>query len=304
MTGTDIRRPPPKMLVDHHNFVRLKDEPPGESVTWMAYGDAKSGKTFFMASARKRQLFINNGGGMETLRSPLCLSKYPEVNEALTVTIEDRYDDKGEPLLNARFDMMSDAIDYGLQHFGEEFDTICVDDSTAARRDAMRKGLLIAGDTEKSKQMGKLYEKYDVLLPAVQDYNVEMSLILQFLMGTIEIAKKNKKHLIVGAHERHTFQKPAKIGDQPTLLRVRPGFTGQTMPDDIGGLWDVLTHTERVGGGSNTVYRHRFNGDEITQAGIRYGGIFETVESNVDFLKAVERIRAAQKNPKAPGFNR
>lgn len=302
---TDLaRRPPPKMLVDHLDFRRLHEVPPGESVTWMAYGDAKSGKTFFMASARKRMLFINNGDGMETLRSPLVLSKYPEVNDALTVTIREHYDDKGEPLLHARFDMISDAIDYGIEHFGEEFDTICIDDSTAARRDAMRKGLLIASATEKSKTLQNIVGKWDVILPAVQDYNVEMSLILQFLMGTIETVKKHKKHLIVGAHERHTFLKPAKIGDQPTLLRVRPGFTGQTMPDDIGGLWDVLTHTERVGGGSNTVYRHRFNGDEITQAGIRYGGIFETVESNVDFLKAVERIRAAQKNPKAPGFNR
>jgi len=289
----------PKMLVDHHNFRRLNEVPPGESVTWMIYGPAKTGKTFFMASAGERSLFINNGAGIETLRSPLCVSKYPDVVNMLTVDIEDHFDDKGELVLPARFDMTSDAIDFALQEYGDQFDTILIDDSTSARRDAMAKGLTIADKTGKSHTITEIMDKWDVILPAVQDYGIEMSLILQFLMGTIDLVKKHKKHLIVGAHERHTFQKPAKIGDQPTLLRLRPGFTGQTMPDDIGGLWDVLTHSEAVGGGSNTVYRQRFNGDEILQAGCRYGGVFETVESNVSFVKAVERIKAARLNPKA-----
>lgn len=294
---TSVGPQKPKLLVNHESFRRLSEAPAAESVCWMEYGPAKTGKTLFMASAGARTLFINNGAGMETLKSPLCRAKYPDAANMLFVTIEEQLDDRGNPVKAAAFDMMSDAIDMGLQEYGDQFDTICIDDSTAARRHAMYKGLEINKGTGKSKTLDDVL-KYEVVMPAVQDFGIEMNLILQFLVGTIELCKKHKKHLIVGAHERHTLKKAEKIGDQPTIMRIRPGFTGQTLPDDIGGLWDVLTHTEAVGGGSNTIYRHRFNGDEIIQAGVRYGGIFETVESNVDFLKCVERIREGKLNPK------
>jgi hypothetical protein len=286
-------------LIGAENFKRIKEDPPADSVTWMYYGPAKTGKTFFSASAAPRALFINNGAGMETLKSPLCRQLYPTVDEMLFVTIEDQFDDKGNHLYSAAFDMMGNAIHYALVNLKDQFDTIIVDDSTSARRHAMMKGLELNQATDKSKTLKNIVEKYDVVSPAVQDYGIEMQIILQFLDWSIKECKKAKKHLLVGAHERMTLSKPDQIGGQPTVMRIRPGFTGQTMPDDIGGMWDMLTHTEAVGGGLQTIYRHRFNGDEITQAGVRYGGIFETVESNVNFLKCVERIKAQQVNPKA-----
>lgn len=289
----------PRQLIGASSFKRIKEDPPAKSVTWMVYGGAKTGKTLFMASAGPRTLFINNGAGMETLKSPLCRKLYPGSEEMLFVTIEDQYDDNGDPLYSAAFDMTSDAIHYALATMPDQFDTIAVDDSTSARRHAMMKGLELNQATEKSKTLKNIVEKYDVIAPAVQDYGIEMALILQFLTWSITECKKAEKHLIVGAHERMTFGKADQIGGQAPLLRIRPGFTGQTMPDDIGGLWDVLTHTEAVGAGAGIVYRHRFNGDEITQAGVRYGGIFETVEKDVNFLKCVERFKAGQFNPQS-----
>ena len=195
--------------------------------------------------------------------------------------------------------MLADAIDYGLQTFGDQFDTIAVDDSTATRRFAMSKGLEINQATNKSKTLTEIVEKWDVVAPAVQDYGIEMSLIMQFMVGTIEICKKNNKHLLIGAHERLTYKKASQIGEPATLVKTRPGFTGQTFPDDITGLFDIVTHAEAVGGSSNIIYRQRFAGDEELTAKCRYAGIFETLETNVNFLKCVERIKAAQLNPKA-----
>lgn len=289
----------PKLLVDHTNFRRLSETEPGNSVVGMIYGPAKTGKTLLLGSAGKRSLFIDNGAGSETLRSPLFKQMYPD-SDPLIVTIQEELDANGLPTSKAEaFDKMADSIDYALQNFGDQFDTICIDDSTATRRFAMYKGLEINQATNKSKTLENIVKKFDVMSVAVQDYGMEMNLILQFLIGTIELCKKNDKHLFIGAHERHTFKKGDGIGDTPTIMKIRPGFTGQTMPDEIGGLWDILAHTEAVGGGSNTVYRVRFNGDEVITAGVRYGGIFETVESNVTIPKMLERIKAAQLNPKA-----
>lgn len=290
----------PKLLVDHASFRRLSETKPGESVCGMFYGPAKTGKTLILGSAGNRSLFINNGQGSETLRSPLFKSKFPDC-DPIIVDIHEPLDADGLPSGPATaFDMMSDAIDYALANFGDKFDTICVDDSTAARRFAMYKGLEVNQASGKSKTLEQMVKKYDVMSVAVQDYGIEMNLILQFLVGTIELCKKNNKHFFIGAHERNTFSKGSNIGDLPTLTKIRPGFTGQTMPDEIGGLWDILAHTEAVGGGvQSSVYRTRFNGDEIITAGVRYGGIFETVETNVTIPNILERIKAAKLNPNA-----
>ena len=295
MTSVDQR---PKLLVNHEQFRRLSETKAGESVVGMFYGAAKTGKTLILGSAGDRSLFINNGAGSETLRSPLFKRLFPESNP-IVIDIQEELDSNGLPASKAQaFDAMSDAIDYAMQTMGDQFDTICIDDSTSARRFAMYKGLEINQQLGKSKTLEQTVKRFDVMSVAVQDYGMEMNLILQFIIGTIELCKKNNKHLFIGAHERHTYKKPDQIGDVPTLIKVRPGFTGQTMPDEIGGLFDVLVHTEAVGGGSNIVYRCRFNGDETIQAGVRYGGIFETVESNVTIPKMLERIKAAQLNPK------
>lgn len=290
---------PPKLptLIGADSFKRVKDDPPAKSVTWMAYGPGKTGKTFFMASAGKRTLFINNGAGMETIKSPLVKKIYPDADEMLFITLNDVYNDKGALLYSQTFDQYNDAIFYALTHLGDQFDTIALDDSTSANRHASLKGIEFNAETEKSQTLKNIVQKHDLVIPAIQDYGTEMAIVLQFLVWLINECKKAEKHLIIGAHERMTFGKPSSIGGQAPLIRIRPGFTGQTFPDNVGGLWDVLTHTEAVGGGGGTIYRHRFNGDEITQAGVRYGGIFETVESNVSFLKCVERIKAGQFNP-------
>lgn len=286
-----------QLLVGADRFKRLDTIKSGKSVVMMIYGAAKTGKTYFMGTAGSRTLFINNGAGMETFKSPLFTQKVGA--NPLIVTINEAIDDNGLPVAAKAFDEMADSITFALENFSEEFDTICIDDSTAARRHAMYKGLEINQKLGKSKTLKEVVEKFDVVSAAVQDYGMEMSIILQFLVWLIEEAKKHEKHLIVGAHERHTFAKGEKIGDSPTIKRIRPGFTGQTMPDDIGGLWDILAHSEVVGGGSNLIYRLRFSGDEIIQAGSRYGGIFETVESNCNFLEMVKRIEEAKLNPKA-----
>ena len=83
------------------------------------------------------------------------------------------------------------------------------------------------------------------------------------------------------------------MGDPPTLISTSPGFTGQTAPDDIPGLFDNVFYAEVVGGGDNRSYKCTTVGTEILVAKTRWSGVFKTTEMNPNFLNFVKRIQTA-----------
>lgn len=287
---------PSKQTITPEMFRRLVEIPPGDSVTCLIYGAAKTGKTEFMGSAGDRTLFLSNGNGDETLKSIHFKDRVGA--NPIVVTIADPIDpETGLPLEAVALEKMKDAVNHAMQNFPNDFDTICIDDSTALRRSAFWKGLLINDKTNKSKTLDSV-RKEEVIFSTVQDYQIEMQIVMQFLVALIDMCKKHNKHLIVGAHERFTYRKGDKIGDLPTLVKVRPAYTGQTFPDDVASLFDCVFHSEVVGAGTNVAYRIRTVGDEVLLAGHRYGGTFETVEINLQFTKMIERIKNGQRPAK------
>lgn len=274
-------------------FRRLVELPPGDSVTCLVYGAAKTGKTWFLGSAGERTLFLSNGNGDETLKSILFRENVGA--NPMVVKIEDPIDpETGLPLDAVALELMKDTINYAMVNMNDQFDTICIDDSTALRKSAFWKGLLLNDKTGKSKTLASV-KADEVITSTVQDYGIEMQIVMQFFVMLIDMCKKHKKHLLIGAHERYTYRKGDKIGDLPTLVRIRPAFTGQTFPDDVAALFDCVFHSEAVGGGSNTAYRMRTSGDEVLVAGNRYGGTFATVEPNLKFTDMLRRIKDGQR---------
>lgn len=284
---------PSRQAMTPEMFKLLVDVAPGDCITILLYGPAKSGKTYFMGTAGDRTLFISNGNGHATLLSPLFKEKVGA--NLMLVEVKDPVDpDTGLPEEAIMLVQIKDAINFALTHFPDKFDTICIDDSTALSKSAFWKGLEINERTGKSKTM-KAVEKENVIMSTVQDYALEMSLIMNFVTALIDTCTKYKKHLIIGAHERFTYRKGDQIGDLPTLVKVRPAFTGQTFPDAIASLFDCVFHTEAVGGGSNTAYRVRTAGDEVLLAGNRYGATFSTVEVDLKFTDVIRRIKDGQR---------
>lgn len=265
-------------------FVQLNDIQPAESSTTLIYGGSKTGKTDFMGTAGDRMLFINNGLGIETFFGKRFKDR--PINP-IVVTL--KADEKTEQY--RVYDQIKDIIDHALDNLSDRFDTIAIDDSTAFRRSAMLVALQFNKDTGKSKSLDAS-SKYDISIPAVQDYGTEMEFTSSFIAQTISICKEAKKHFIMGAHERLTFKKGAGIGDIPSLVRITPSFTGvDKNPDYISGLFDNVWHTEAVGGGERTIYRIRTVGDETLTAGTRYSGIFKEIEKDLRFTDVISRIK-------------
>lgn len=264
-------------------FKRLKDRERGDSWILLLYGPSKSGKTFFAGTAGPRTFFINIGDGLTTLQSPAFTSRYPKSADMITVDIRETGDDA------TAFEAVFTAIDDGLTKFSGEWDTLVIDEATALRKFAMNKSMELNTAARTRGHRGSRLEKF--VLPEIGDYGVEMQMIEWFLGQLIPILKQERKNLILIAHERQIYGKPAKIGDEPPLKKIVPGFTGKTFPDKVPAFFDDVWRSEVVGGEGNQVYRIRTGGTEARMGGSRNGGIFAIEEKNPNFLAMLERIR-------------
>lgn len=276
-------------------FTRLSELPRGEAVTALVYGGSKTGKTWFLGTAGSRALYIDTGDGTETLRAPLF--KQLVNADPIIVRIEEKIGPRGVPELADAYYKVTDAIDYALEHFAGDFDTICVDELSALRRYAMYRGLEYNQKTRRSTTLKKLQDE-DMFLPAGQDWGTEMSLIEQFCVGYTQICKNNGKHFLLAAHQRIIGEKPKDkdgnilFGEEKVAKEIRPAVTGYQFPDTISALFDNVWRMERAGGGDGTVYRLRALGDELIVAGTRHAGVLPTIIRRPNFLKIVEHIRS------------
>jgi hypothetical protein len=259
---------------------RLSELPKGESINVLGFGPTGSGKTAFAASAGDRTLFINNGMGLETL--------YKFKVNPLIATIG--YDDIQKQAES--YDAIKTIIDNALDHNASDFDTIVIDDGTAFKKGAMHKAMELNQSNKNTKSLSRSKEA-DVLIPDVNDYGAEMSLTESFVSQTCAICKQEKKNFILLAHERLTF-KAGKVGEQPTLIKQTPFFTGvDKSPDYITGYFDWILHFNVLGGGANRVYRCRTEGDSILTAKVR-NNTFPEIVVSPNFLKMLEQHRSVK----------
>lgn len=275
-------------------FVTLNEMPPHKSVTMLYYGGSGVGKTFFVASAGPRTLIINIGDGLVTIQSELIRKKYYLEGFPIVASITEERDKVTGLFKTAdAFDKVKNAIDWAMDHFPDRFDTIVVDDATQLRAFAMNKGLELNEEFQRSKTLEK-GKKLGGYILAVQDYGAEMDLIENFVADTIHFCKKEGKHFILTAHERHIFkpmkdQTGKKIGEE--LDKIRPGFTGKTFPDDVTNYFDLVWHAEAAHTGQGTVYRAHTEDSKGIKAKSRYPGLFKGVEPFPDFQKILTTIK-------------
>lgn len=280
----DIPRP---SLVPEFKF--LNEIPKGEAETFLIYGPSGSGKTWFSGTAGSRTLFIDNGNGITTLQSPLFQKMV--ASNPIVVSLYEKLGARGMFETADVYNAICDTLDYALEKFKDNFDTVVIDDATHLRKGAMNRALEINQATGKSKTLKDSKEKHDIVSPAIQDFGTEMNLVEQFIAGYTTICKEAGKHLILNAHERLTYRKGDKTGDPPMLAKTSPGFTGQTFPDTVPAYFDHVWYMQVVGSGSNRVWRATTQGHETLSAKTRMGGVFETLEANPNFLDCIKRIR-------------
>lgn len=264
-------------------FKRLSAFVPGESWILLLYGQSKAGKTYTAGTTGARTLYLNVGGGHETLLAPAFTSRYPEAKDMMVVNFDTAKENS--------FDLVCKAIDYALLKHHGEFDWIVLDEATALRKGAMDKAMELNTVARTTIRMSPTEE---FVAPDIQDFLREMQAIEWFLATYVPIFKREGKHFVMVAHERQIFKKGTKKGDDAVLDRIVPGFTGKTFPDAVPAYFDDVWHMEKVSTVAAPQYRVRTAGTGSELGDSRHGGIFQAQEVDPNLQKMLARIRAAQ----------
>ena len=259
-------------MTEPYSFRRLSEKSSlDEPISLLLYGGSGTGKTWVMGTAGSRALIINCGRGIKTLESPLFIEKIGKI-DPIVVDIQEKLGARGIVEDAVAYDAICDSIDHALREFPDDFDWVIIDEVTSLRRFAMNKALEVNAASGKSKTLESAKHS-GAIMPAIQDWGAEMSLILQMCDGYINICKEAGKHFVMVAHERISYKKK-KPSDPLIEDKIRPGFTGQTFPDDITALFDDCWRMECRSG---SVYRAVLEGDEIITAKTRHGGIWQRI---------------------------
>lgn len=278
------------------SFELLNEQEQDRYITLLYFGGNGTGKTYFIATAGSRTLIINIGNGLVTINNPLIKAKFYQDGLPIVSTIHEERDPKTNIFKSAdAWDKVADAIDFGLKHFSDKFDTIVIDDASMLKAFAAHKGLELSEPSGKSHTL-KNARSDGAIAMAIQDYGMEMALIEQFVAGTIALCKSRRKHFILTAHVRETFKKLKDaqgkvIGEE--VEKTRPGFTGRTFPDDIARHFDMVWYATVLQASPAPVFRAQTNESKSINAKSRYPGVFDEHELNPNFLDIVRRVHSS-----------
>lgn len=190
---------------------------PGDPVRVLPWGKSGSGKTYG-AGTFPRPNFLDYDRGLGTLYAPDFLRKYPKQKIIHRSFVEKTF--KG-PIVTAH-----NAYDDSCRYFDEmmkrssEFDTWVIDSGTMLSDFSQHKAVILLGTKEYGfmSQTQKQAEQFNMLVPKIQDYGAERSLVEQF----VDMVLSTDKHVVMVCHEK---EQRDKAGD---LVAIVPRLTGQS----------------------------------------------------------------------------
>ena len=281
---------------------RASDFTESPSLSAIVYSKKGGGKTSFAASGGDRTVMIFVGAGisgMKTIQSPWFkenIGTNPFIEE-----VHEELNSKGMPKEKATlFDQITKKFDWWLENRIDDWDTMVLDDIANTRKAAMYKGFEINKDAGLSSAWANTENAGGIPMSGIQDFGVEMRAMLWLLESYVEIFESAGKNFLVLAHERYTFSKSLNrkgepiVGDKDIVDKIRPGFVGKTMPDDITANFDEVWHLEKVGMGDSGIVKLDCYGDGQILASTRHAGVFKPFEKDPNFKEMMERVRKSQ----------
>lgn len=222
---------------------------PGDPVRVLPWGKSGSGKTYG-AGTFPRPCFLDYDRGLGTLYAPDFLRKYPSQKVLHRSFVEKTF--KG-PIVTVH-----NAYDDSCRYFDEmmkrpsDFDTWVIDSGTMLSDFSQHKAVILLGTKEYNFQ-SKTQEQaltYGMLVPKVQDYGAERSLVEQF----VDMVLSTDKHVVMICHEK---EQRDKAGD---LVAIVPRLTGQSdeavplrfdevcniQANKVGADYDKATNTTKL----------------------------------------------------------
>lgn len=239
---------------------------PADPLQVLVYGVSKVGKTVG-ALTFPRPVVFDFDRGVASARSKWFTQRYGQRKVFYDVFIE-RDIVKGIPRTHNAFDDACRFFDEWMKPAGKwktydvgvnMFDTWIIDSGTTLSEIAQYKAILVLGKMKLS-QTSKDADTHGVLVPRIQDYGSERSLVEQF----IDMVKGSGKNVVLLCHEKElTTESGAVTGIVPLL-------TGKSV-ESVPLKFDEVYNLRIVREGPNFARKLLTEADGIRKVGSRYG---------------------------------
>lgn len=245
----------------------------------LLYSSSGGGKTWFAGTANN-SFFINTGGGIDTLMSPLFLRRYPNIRRK-KVDIIERMLSKNE----FAFDVLTDLIDWYLENdeTNQEFNTVILDDATSLRDMIFNhgKGTKSFVDVEGMRKAG-----------------IEINRLSWFLEQYVPVFRAKGINFLMTAHESRIYEPLGKMGEERKIKEIRPSFAGEKQVDYVPSKFDEVWYTrlaESKDGKFSMIITE--GGGEKLLTKTRKNGVFKPTEIGMNYEQLLAKRKANKLDP-------
>ena len=267
----------------------ILDWEPGKLVQALVFGRYKTGKTWG-ALTFPRPNVMDFDRGIATARNPEFVKKHGLKTDLIFEQFTDKFDKRGVPTTHDAFDAACVYFDKWMGvGYRDKFDTWVVDSGTTLSRASKYKAIILLGGSDAVAQFGQksgthaAAKKHGLIIPKVQDYGAERSMMEQF----VGMVCDSGKHVLFLCHMKELSDKAGNLTDIVPLLT---GQSVEVVPIMFDEVW--ITRTKPVG--MEREYYLQTKPDGLRNCGSRYGLPEGTAFEWNAIETALGKIRAEQ----------
>jgi hypothetical protein len=270
---------------------------PGKVIQVLVFGKAKVGKTFG-AYTFPRPVVMDFDRGVAVASNPDFLKKYGRREIFFENFIEKNVTKAGIPLTHNAFDDSCRFFDEWMKPQGnwkgtkvgrDMFDTWILDSGTTMSESAMNKAIILHGSMNLSKTH-KIATEQGIIIPKIQDYGSERSLVEQFADMLLE----SGKHVVFLCHEKEV------VDEGGAVLSIEPLLTGKSS-EVVPLKFDEVYNLRIKRQGTEFVRYLQTKADGIRKVGSRYGIPNETSWDYGALVQALNKNKQERDALKATG---
>jgi len=270
---------------------------PSDPIVILVFGQIKIGKTWG-ACTFPRPVIFDFDKGAATARNPEFVKKYGSRWMFYEEFSDTNRDARGVVKAHSAFDRACMFFDEWMKPKGrwtsegkqydvgkDMFDTFVIDSGTTLSEVATNKAVMVLGNEGLSKTY-KTAQNTGILIPKLQDFGAERSLVEQF----VRMVLSSGKNVILLAHEREVWEGE---GNDAKLTELTPMFTGKSA-QSIPLMFDEVYNLRSKMVGPNVVRYLQTQPDALRRCGSRYGIPNETPWEYDALKKVIDSVHAAQ----------
>jgi len=244
----------------------IEEWKPDDAFQVLVYGQSKVGKTWG-ALTFPRPVVMDFDRGAATARNPEFVKAYG-LRKIFFETFPETNVSRGIPLTHNAFDDACKYFDEWMKPTGKwrgvevgrnQFDTWVIDSGTTLSEHAQYKAVIVMGGMKLSKTHGEAIQ-HGLLIPKIQDYGSERSLVEQF----IDMVKGSGKNVVLICHEK---EQTDSNGNVTGIVPLLTGKSTESVPLKFDEVYNL--RIKKVG--PNNVRYLQTEADGLRKVGSRYG---------------------------------